>query len=98
MEPGTSREIATGVGCPRPAGVREETPGKEAGGAGDGAGMLKRRGADAGTAEEADAYAYWGDDGAAETQTKTGEGEDAGKYEEELDPRIQACFKMIIIT
>ncbi|KAF3707816.1 SH3 domain-binding protein 5-like [Channa argus] len=34
MEPGTSREIPSGAGCPKAAGLREETPGKEAKGRG----------------------------------------------------------------
>ncbi|XP_071356749.1 SH3 domain-binding protein 5-like [Trachinotus anak] len=85
MEPGTSREIPSGVGCSKVAGVREETPGKEARG-GEGSTVTKRR-ADADTAGEV--KAHWEDDGEAEDQIKPGEGEDAGKYEEELDPRIQ---------
>ncbi|XP_022599795.1 SH3 domain-binding protein 5-like [Seriola dumerili] len=86
MEPGTSREIPSGAGCLKPAGVREETPGKEARG-GKGSTVMKCRGADADTAKEV--RAHWEDDGEAENQMKPEEGEDAGKYEEELDPRIQ---------
>lgn len=96
MEPGTSREILSGAGYPKPSGVREETPGKEARGGEDSTVMSKRRGADAGTAEEV--KSHWGDAGDAVNQIKAGEGEDTGKYEEELDPRIQACNKIIIVT
>ncbi|XP_040909378.1 SH3 domain-binding protein 5-like [Toxotes jaculatrix] len=88
MEPGTSREIPSRAGCPKPAGLREETPGKEAKGGEGSSVMMKRRGADTDTAEEVKAP-WEEDDGDAEKQVQTEEGEDAGKYEEELDPRIQ---------
>ncbi|KAG8004965.1 hypothetical protein GBF38_010813 [Nibea albiflora] len=95
MEPGTSREIPTDAGCPKPAGVREETPGEEARGGEGSTGMLKRRGVDGNTEEveevEEEAKAQCGDD--AEHRVKAGEEEDAGKHEEELDPRIQACAR-----
>ncbi|KAE8282440.1 SH3 domain-binding protein 5-like [Larimichthys crocea] len=83
MEPGTSRENPTDAGCPKPAGVREETPGEEArGGGGAGStGMLKRRGVDANTEEveeeeEEEEKAPCGDD--ADHCVKAGEEEDAG--------------------
>ncbi|XP_030003421.1 SH3 domain-binding protein 5-like [Sphaeramia orbicularis] len=87
MEPGTSRDSTTGAGCPKPAGVREETPGEEAKGGEGSSAMLKRRGGDEATAEDGKAKCV--DDGDAENQSKTVEQEDGGKYEEELDPRIQ---------
>lgn len=90
MEPGTSRETTSGPGGSVRAGMREETPGKEARG-GDGTVMMKRRGTDADIAEEVKApWEEEEEDGEAENQMKPEEVEDAGKYEEELDPRIQA--------
>lgn len=86
MEPGTSRETPTDAGCPKPSGAREETPGGEARGRGGSVGMLKPRGVDEGAAA-----------GEVKTRRETesqivaGEEEDAGKHQEELDPRIQAC-------
>lgn len=88
MEPGTSLETPSGPPGSVRAGMREETPGKEARGLG-GTVMMKRRGA--GIAEEVKApWEEEKEDGEAENQMKAEEGEDAGKYEEELDPRIQA--------
>ncbi|KAM9339958.1 SH3 domain-binding protein 5-like [Symphorus nematophorus] len=91
MEPGTSREILTDAGCPKPCGVREETPGEEAKGGEGSTGMLKRRGVDGDAAEEVKAQGEDEEDGEdAGRQVKAGEEEDdAGKHEEELDPRIQ---------
>ncbi|KAL3043348.1 hypothetical protein OYC64_003253 [Pagothenia borchgrevinki] len=80
MEPGTSREIPNGSGFPEPTGPREETPGEEARG-----GMLRRRGAEAEPAEEMEADC----ENEPEHQRNTGGEEEAGKHEEELDPRIQ---------
>ncbi|XP_010765750.1 SH3 domain-binding protein 5-like [Notothenia coriiceps] len=80
MEPGTSSEIRNGSGFPEPTGPREETPGEEARG-----GMLKRRGAEAEPAEEMEADC----ENEPEHQRNTGGEEEAGKHEEELDPRIQ---------
>lgn len=82
MEPGTSREIPNGSGFPEPTGPREETPGEEARG-----GMLRRRGAEAEPAEEMEADC----EDEPEHQRNTG-------GEEELDPRIQACYTVIIFT
>lgn len=96
MQPGTLREVPSGAGCPKPACLREETPGEEATGGEGRTVMLKRRGGKEDTAEQANAHCK--DDGDAGNQIKTEEEEDAGKYEEELDPRIQACYKIIIIT
>lgn len=95
MEPGLSREIPNAEGCPKPTRLREETPGEEAKGGEGSTAMLKRRGADDDTGEEVKARCE--DDGDDEKQIKSGEEEDAGKHEEELDPRIQACHKIIII-
>ncbi|XP_041811921.1 SH3 domain-binding protein 5-like [Chelmon rostratus] len=88
MDPGSSREMSTDEECPKPAGVREETPGEESKGGEGRTVMLRRRGVDEDPAEEVKAQRE--DDGDdAESQMKTGEEEDAGKHEEELDPRIQ---------
>lgn len=87
MEPGTSRECLTGAGCPEPTGPREETPGEEANCGESSTVMLKRRGGDEeNSAEEVKAQCE--DDGDAGSKIK--DEEDGGKYEEELDPRIQA--------
>ncbi|XP_029299435.1 SH3 domain-binding protein 5-like [Cottoperca gobio] len=85
MEPGTSRENPNGAGFPKPAGPREETPGKEAEGGEVSTVMLKRRKADEDTAEEMKAQC----EDEPEHQITTGGEDDAGKHEEELDPRIQ---------
>lgn len=90
MEPGTSREVPSRARCPEPSGLREETPGEEARGGEGSAGMLKRRGAKENTAEEANVPRK---DDEAVVEVTTEEQDDAGKYEEELDPRIQACYK-----
>uniref|UniRef100_UPI0037E88406 SH3 domain-binding protein 5-like n=1 Tax=Semicossyphus pulcher TaxID=241346 RepID=UPI0037E88406 len=88
MEPGTSRESPTAAGVPKPAGLREETPGEEAKGGAGSTVMLKRRGVEGDTEEEVKAQGK--DDEDAGSQNKTGEEEEeAGKHEEELDPRIQ---------
>lgn len=47
--------------------------------------MLKPRGVDEGAAVEVKTRRE------AESQIVAGEEEDAGKHQEELDPRIQAC-------
>ncbi|XP_029370227.1 SH3 domain-binding protein 5-like [Echeneis naucrates] len=86
MEPGTSREIPSEAGFPQPAGLREKTLGKELRG-GAGSAAAQRRGADADTAKEV--KALWDDDRQSDSQMKPGDGKDGGKYEEELDPRIQ---------
>ncbi|KAM6974009.1 SH3 domain-binding protein 5-like [Tautogolabrus adspersus] len=88
MEPGTSRETPTAAGVPNPAGLREETPGEEAKGGAGSTGMLQQRGVKGDTEEEVKEQEEGDED--AGSQNKTGgEEEDAGKYEEELDPRIQ---------
>lgn len=97
MEPGTSREIPNAAGCPKPTRLREETPGEEAKGGEGSTVMLKQRGADDDTGEEVKAPCEDdGDDGDEEKQIKSGEEENTGKHEEELDPRIQACYKITI--
>ncbi|XP_078032269.1 SH3 domain-binding protein 5-like [Epinephelus lanceolatus] len=85
MEPGTSREIPSAAGFPKPTGVREETPGEEAKGGERSIGILKG-GAKEDTAVVVEAQC----EDEQEKYIKTGEGEDAtSKHEEELDPRIQ---------
>uniref|UniRef100_A0A8C2YWP9 SH3 domain-binding protein 5 n=2 Tax=Cyclopterus lumpus TaxID=8103 RepID=A0A8C2YWP9_CYCLU len=85
MEPGTSPGIPNGAGFPKPAGIREETPGEEAEGGERSSVMLKRRGGDEDSAEEVRATC---EDEAEDPGGTRGE-EDAGKHEDELDPRIQ---------
>ncbi|XP_008279502.1 SH3 domain-binding protein 5-like [Stegastes partitus] len=75
MKPGNSRDAPGAAGCAEPPGVREETPGEEA---------RDREGSTAGMKRSA---AQWSSDGEAEKQPA--QEEDTGKYEEELDPRIQ---------
>uniref|UniRef100_A0A3Q3FAF5 SH3 domain-binding protein 5 n=1 Tax=Labrus bergylta TaxID=56723 RepID=A0A3Q3FAF5_9LABR len=88
MEPGTSRETPTAAGVPNPACLREETPGEEAKGGAGSTGMLQRRGVKGDTEEEAKEQEE-GDEDAWSRNRTGGEEEDAAKYEEELDPRIQ---------
>ncbi|KAK2829985.1 hypothetical protein Q5P01_017916 [Channa striata] len=75
------------AGCPKAAGLREETPGKEAKEGEGSTVMFKRRGGKEDTAEEV--TTPYQDDGDAGKQIKSEEEEDAANYEEELDPRIQ---------
>ncbi|XP_076610527.1 SH3 domain-binding protein 5-like [Chaetodon auriga] len=86
MDPESSREMSTDEESPKPAGVREETPGEEAKGGEGSTVMLKRRGVDVHTSEDVKAQC---EDARDENQNKTGEEENADKHEEELDPRIQ---------
>ena len=88
MEPGRSCDASAGSGYTLSEGVRAETPGEEAkrrSGGGErlqgGRAMSGRRGEDGPAEEEAP-----GKDGEVQ------EAEEDGKYEEELDPRIQARF------
>ncbi|XP_078123932.1 SH3 domain-binding protein 5-like [Sander vitreus] len=92
MEPGTSSEITNGAGLSRPSGFREETPGEEAKGGEASTVMSRRRGADADTAEELTAQCEEDEPG---KRIQTGGEEEAGKHEEELDPRIQECYTII---
>uniref|UniRef100_A0A667XB81 SH3 domain-binding protein 5 n=1 Tax=Myripristis murdjan TaxID=586833 RepID=A0A667XB81_9TELE len=86
MEPGTSRECPTGAGGPEPCDLREETPGEEAKDRERSTVLLRGRGGDQDTAGKMKAE----DDGDAGNQKKAGyDEEEGGKYEEELDPRIQ---------
>lgn len=89
MEPGTPREKAAGAGYPKPTDLREETPGEEAKGGDGTAVMLRQRGGDEAVPVR-DVKAAFEHGGDAGERIKTAEEEDAGKYEEELDPRIQA--------
>ncbi|XP_068566893.1 SH3 domain-binding protein 5-like [Cebidichthys violaceus] len=84
MEPETSREIQNGSGFPKPAAPREETPGEEAKGGEWSTVMLKRRGGD-----EEEVKAQCEDEAENPGESRGEEDEDAGKHEEELDPRIQ---------
>ncbi|XP_061764297.1 SH3 domain-binding protein 5-like isoform X4 [Nerophis ophidion] len=86
MEPGTSRETRTDAGCHKRADMRENTPGEEAKGGNGGTVMLRRRGRDEAVKLKDEKCEYGGE---VEDQVKR-DGEDFGKYEEELDPRIQA--------
>ncbi|XP_061764295.1 SH3 domain-binding protein 5-like isoform X2 [Nerophis ophidion] len=85
MEPGTSRETRTDAGCHKRADMRENTPGEEAKGGNGGTVMLRRRGRDEAVKLKDEKCEYGGE---VEDQVKR-DGEDFGKYEEELDPRIQ---------
>lgn len=87
MEPGFSRDSSAGSGCPKSAGVREETPGEEAKGGDVCTAVMKRR-EDGPAAEEAKAESEE-EGGDAQNQIKNNISPDEGKYEEELDPRIQ---------
>jgi len=89
MEPDTSREIQAFAGCPQLRCRREKTSGEEAKGGEGSSGMLKPIVGSVDTAE--DMKAQRGDDGEAKKQSKIGEKEEIGKYEDELDPRIQVC-------
>ncbi|XP_047461963.1 SH3 domain-binding protein 5-like isoform X1 [Mugil cephalus] len=83
MEQGTSREMQNGAaGHLRLSGEREETPGQEARSRKGSAVMSERD-----TTEKA--TAQYGSYETTENQAETGEEEDVGAYEEELDPRIQ---------
>ncbi|XP_061911046.1 SH3 domain-binding protein 5-like [Entelurus aequoreus] len=85
MEPGTSRETRTDAGCHKRADMRENTPGEEAKGGNGGTVMLRRRGGDEAVKLKDEKCEYGGE---VEDQVKRDD-EDVGKYEEELDPRIQ---------
>ncbi|XP_071775280.2 SH3 domain-binding protein 5-like [Centroberyx gerrardi] len=90
MERGSSRESPTGAGGPEPSDLREETPGEEAKDGESSTVMLRGRGrgGDEKTADKMKAERE--DDGDAGNQKKAGgDEEEGGKYEEELDPRIQ---------
>ncbi|XP_042151056.1 SH3 domain-binding protein 5-like [Oncorhynchus tshawytscha] len=83
MEPGSSRESPFGSGGPDPSDIREETPGEEAED-GDNS-ILREGGGNENTLDNMKTECEDDDD--------TGKNVDAaneeGKYEEELDPRIQ---------
>ncbi|XP_045550995.1 SH3 domain-binding protein 5-like [Salmo salar] len=84
MEPGSSRENPSGSGGPEVAGLREETPGEEAE---DGDNCILKGGGDGGNENTMDKMKTECKDDAV-TGEKI-EDADEGKYEEELDPRIQ---------
>ncbi|TNN21920.1 SH3 domain-binding protein 5-like [Liparis tanakae] len=79
MKPGTSREIPSGAGFPKPAGIREKTPGEEAEGGERSSVMMERRG---------------GDEDSAQRETCENPGGTGGD-EDELDPRIQAELEQL---
>uniref|UniRef100_A0A3Q1GZI8 SH3 domain-binding protein 5 n=1 Tax=Acanthochromis polyacanthus TaxID=80966 RepID=A0A3Q1GZI8_9TELE len=85
MQPGISRDIPRAAGCTNPPGLREETPGEEAQDHEGSTGKMKRSAAGEDAAEEEKTQR----NGEAEKQVQTVQEEEAGKYEEELDPRIQ---------
>ncbi|XP_064206227.1 SH3-binding domain protein 5-like, a [Anguilla rostrata] len=81
MEPESLRESPAGSGDPEPSDWRGETPGGEAEGKDGGP---KDRDGDGGTTDTGDGGGE-GQDGDGDRERK----EEEGKYEEELDPRIQ---------
>ncbi|XP_010871409.1 SH3 domain-binding protein 5-like [Esox lucius] len=89
MEPGCSRESPSGSGGPEPADLREETPGEEAEDCDSS--ILKARGGEGDGGNETntvDKMKTVREDGVC-TEKKTEDEEEEGKFEEELDPRIQ---------
>uniref|UniRef100_A0AAV2K4Z5 SH3 domain-binding protein 5 n=1 Tax=Knipowitschia caucasica TaxID=637954 RepID=A0AAV2K4Z5_KNICA len=75
MEPGCGRDCSASSGAPQAACMREETPGKE------GSGTVSKRREEVSQAGQEEEEARGGE------PPKTADEE--GKYEEELDPRIQ---------
>lgn len=88
MEPETSRKIPADAGSSKRPDLREETPGEEAKGADGSAVGLRRKGGDE-AGECDDVKSERGGGGQTECRLQSGDEEDAGKHEEELDPRIQ---------
>ena len=84
MEPGSSRRNLPCPGDPEPGDLREETPGEEAQ---DGDSRLRDGGG--GDGQDKDT-ANKMDEEETDAQEKADEDEGDDKYEEELDPRIQA--------
>lgn len=89
MEPGSSLESPFGSGGPEPSDIREETPGEEAE---DGDNCILKGGGDGGNENTMDKMKTECKDDAV-TGEKI-EDADEGKYEEELDPRIQVRFML----
>ncbi|KAK6327943.1 hypothetical protein J4Q44_G00035890, partial [Coregonus suidteri] len=87
MEPGSSCESPPGSGGPEPADLREETPGEEAE---DGDNSILRGGKAGGGNENTldNMKTECEDDGVTGKKIEAAADEE-GKYEEELDPRIQ---------
>ncbi|XP_038821728.1 SH3 domain-binding protein 5-like [Salvelinus namaycush] len=83
MEPGSSLESPFGSGGPEPSDIREETPGEEAED-GDNS-ILREGGGNENTLDKMKTECE--DDGV--TGKKIEAANEEGKYEEELDPRIQ---------
>ncbi|XP_023147594.1 SH3 domain-binding protein 5-like [Amphiprion ocellaris] len=84
MQPGISRDVQRAAGYTNQPGLREETPGEEAQDHEGSTGKMKSSAAGEDAAEEEKTQR----DGEAVKQVQTLQ-EEAGKYEEELDPRIQ---------
>ncbi|XP_061615983.1 SH3 domain-binding protein 5-like isoform X2 [Phyllopteryx taeniolatus] len=88
MEPETSGQSPADVGWSKRPDLREETPGEEAKGGDGNVVVLRRRGGDEAVKCKGVKFERGGgreDD----YQVKTRDEEEAAKYEEELDPRIQ---------
>uniref|UniRef100_A0A4W5MDK8 SH3 domain-binding protein 5 n=1 Tax=Hucho hucho TaxID=62062 RepID=A0A4W5MDK8_9TELE len=83
MDPGSSRESPFGGGGPEPSDIREETPGEEAE---DGDNSIPREGR--GNENTLDNMKTQREDDGG-TGEKIEPANEEGKYEEELDPRIQ---------
>ncbi|XP_019745878.1 SH3 domain-binding protein 5-like [Hippocampus comes] len=88
MEPETSRKSPADAGCSKRPDLREETPGEEAKGVDVSTVVLRRKGGDE-AVKCNDVKSERGGGEETEYQLKSGDEEDAGKHEEELDPRIQ---------
>lgn len=86
MEPGSSLESPFGSGGPEPSDIREETPGEEAE---DGDNSILREGG-GGNENTLDNMKTQCEDDDGVTGKKIEAANEEGKYEEELDPRIQA--------
>ena len=86
MEPESSRQPVPCSGEPEPGDLREETPGEEAK---DGDSRL-REGGGHGRNTAGKMKPECGDEGKTNTQEKCDDDDGGDKYEEELDPRIQA--------
>ncbi|XP_061690733.1 SH3 domain-binding protein 5-like [Syngnathoides biaculeatus] len=84
MEPETSRQCPADVGCSIRPDMREETPGGDA----KGGLVLRRRGGDQ-AVKCKDGKLEGGSGGVTDYRLESGHEEEPGKYEEELDPRIQ---------
>ncbi|XP_061520724.1 SH3 domain-binding protein 5-like isoform X3 [Phycodurus eques] len=89
MEPETSGRSPADVGWSKRPDLREETPGEEAKGGDGNIVVLRRRGGDEAVKCKGVKFERGGGR-ENDYQVKTRDEEEAAKYEEELDPRIQA--------